>query len=197
MNASFGKRLWAFLIDFIFIVAILMLLSNFIPKDSQIKVLNDDINKLTEQVLNNEITVRYYVKEYSSYITEIDSKNVLFNTISLIITVIYFVIIPVFTKKTLGKHIMHLEIKRKDDKKLSIVNTFLRSIISSALLYSIITLLLVIFGSPISYLYFVIILGIIQFILVIISAFMILYRKDNQGLQDILSNSNVVLKEVK
>lgn len=197
MNASFGKRLWAFFIDFIFIVAILMLLSNFIPKDSQIKVLNDDINKLTEQVLNNEITIRYYVKEYSSYITEIDSKNVLFNTVSLIITVIYFVIIPVFTKKTLGKHIMHLEIKRKDDKKLSIVNTFLRSIISSALLYSIITLLLVIFGSPISYLYFVIILGIIQFILVIISAFMILYRKDNQGLQDILSNSNVVLKEVK
>ena len=45
------------------------------------------------------------------------------------------------------------------------------------------------------YFYVMIILGFIQFTLVIISAFMVLYRHDRKGLQDLFSKSSI--EEVK
>lgn len=197
MSANASKRIIAYIIDFIFITAILMILSYFIPKNSNVEFLNKDINNLTEQVLNNEITFQSYAKEYSIYLSNIDSENVIYNVISVIIMLIYYVIIPVIFKATLGKNIMKLEIKNKNDKKLNLYNTFIRSIITEGMLYSLVTIFMVQIVSSKMYLISLIILGFIQFILVITSLFMILYRKDKRGLQDILSKSIVIDKEVK
>lgn len=194
MNANFSKRLIAYIIDFIFISAILMIIAYFIPKNQNVAFLNSDINDLTEQALNNEITFESYFNEYSRYISSIDEANVLYNVISLIIIIIYYVIIPLIFKTTIGKYIMKLEIKEKDGKKLNIYNTFVRSIIDVGIIYSLITMFLVEIVNPKIYLFSLIILGFIQFILVIISIFMILYRHDKRGLQDILSKSNIVFR---
>ena len=72
-----------------------------------------------------------------------------------------------------------------------------RSIIDIGLLYSLITVFLVQIVDYKTYFFTLVIFGIIQFLLVIISIFMILYRRDKRGLQDIFSRSNVVLNEVK
>lgn len=194
MNANFSKRLIAYIIDFIFISAILMIIAYFIPKNQNVAFLNSDINDLTEQALNNEITFESYFNEYSRYISSIDEANVLYNVISLIIIIIYYVIIPLIFKTTIGKYIMKLEIKEKDGKKLNIYNTIVRSIIDVGIIYSLITIFLVEIVNPKIYLFSLIILGFIQFILVIISIFMILYRHDKRGLQDILSKSNIVFR---
>lgn len=197
MNASFSKRLGAYLIDFIFISAVIILVSFFIPKNNTVDKLNDDINKLTEEVLNGDISFNKYFNEYSTYVSMIDTNNVLNNTISLIIIIIYYVIIPSIYKTTLGKNLMHLYIKRKDDKELNFTNMLVRGFIDVGILYSLVTVFLAQILSGHVYLYTLIILGIIQILLVFISAIMILYRSDKCGLQDILSKSNVVLKEVK
>ncbi len=197
MCANASKRIIAYIIDFIFISAILMIVSYFIPKNSNVEFLNKDINDLTEQALNGEITFSSYASEYSNYLSSIDSENVVYNVVSVIIIIIYYVIIPIIFKATLGKYIMKLEITREDTKKLNIFNTFIRSIVVDGLLYSIITIFLVQLVSSKIYLISLIILGFIQFILVITSLFMILYRHDKKGLQDILSKSIVIDKEVK
>lgn len=197
MSANASKRIIAYIIDFIFITAILMIVSYFIPKNSNVEFLNNDINNLTEQALNGEITFEAYAREYSIYLSSIDSENVVYNVVSLIIMLIYYVIIPVIFKATLGKYIMKLEIRHKDLKKLNLFNTFTRSIVTEGMLYSLVTIFLVQIVSSKTYLISLIILGFIQFILVITSLFMILYRHDKRGLQDILSRSIVVDKEVK
>ena len=197
MSANASKRIIAYIIDFIFITAILMIVSYFIPKNSNVEFLNNDINNLTEQALNGEITFEAYAREYSIYLSSIDSENVVYNVVSLIIMIIYYVIIPVIFKATLGKYIMKLEIRHKDLKKLNLFNTFTRSIVTEGMLYSLVTIFLVQIVSSNTYLISLIILGFIQFILVITSLFMILYRHDKRGLQDILSRSIVVDKEVK
>ena len=94
-------------------------------------------------------------------------------------------------------YIMKIKLEHKDEKKVGILNTFIRSIIDIGLLYSLITVFLVQIVNPKTYLIILIIFGIIQFLLVIISAFMVLYRSDKRSLSDILSKTNVVLKEVK
>jgi len=195
MNAKFGRRLIAYLIDFIFIASILMILANFIPKSSNFDFLNQDMNALTEQAMNNEITFESYLREYTNYLREADKMNLLYNIISLIVIVIYYDIIPIFTKSTLGKYIMKLRIERKN-KKLNFLNLFTRSIIDQGLLISLITIFMVQIVSNKTYLITIFIFGIIQILLVIISSFMILYRRDKRGLQDILSDSKIVKKEV-
>lgn len=196
MNAKFSRRLIAYLIDFVFIAAILMILANFIPKSADFDFLNQDMNALTEQAMNNEITFESYLREYTNYLREIDKVNVLYNSISLIIIIIYYSIIPIFTSCTLGKYIMKLRIERKDKKKLNFYNLILRSIIDQGLLLSLITIIMAQLVSNKTYLITLFILGIIQILLVIISGFMILYRRDARGLQDIISNSKIVKKEV-
>lgn len=196
MNAKFSRRLIAYLIDFAFIAAILMILANFIPKSADFDFLNQDMNALTEQAMNNEITFESYLREYTNYLREIDKVNVLYNSISLIIIIIYYSIIPIYTSCTLGKYIMKLRIERKDKKKLNFYNLILRSIIDQGLLLSLITIIMAQLVSNKTYLITIFILGIIQILLVIISGFMILYRRDARGLQDIISNSKIVKKEV-
>lgn len=197
MNASFKKRLIAYIIDFVFVMAILMIISYFIPQGN-IQELNENINDLTEQVLNNEISFKTYFEEYSIYLSEIDKNNLIFNISNFICIFVYYIIVPLIWKgKTFGKSIMKLQIVPKNGKKLNIFHLIARNIIDMALLYLLVTLFLVEIINSSYYLYLLIILGIIQFILVIISVFMILYRHDRQGLQDILSNSNVITKEVK
>lgn len=196
-NASFTRRLVAFVIDFIFISAILMILAYFMPKSANYNFLTQDMNELTEQAMNNEITFEAYSKEFAKNLIEIDKASVVYNATSFIILVIYYVIIPVFTSRTLGKRIMRIKIEHKKGKKLNILNTFTRSIVDIGLLYSLITVFLVQIVDYKTYFFTLIIFGIIQFLLVIISAFMILYRRDKRGLGDILSRSNVVLNEVR
>lgn len=196
-NASFTRRLIAYIIDFVFISAILMILAYFIPRSTNFDFLNQDINDLTEQAMNNEITFEAYTREFAKDLIEVDKASVVYNATSFIILVIYYVIIPVFTKRTLGKRIMKIKIEHKNGKKLNILNTFIRSIVDIGLLYSLITVYLVQIVDYKTYFLTLIIFGIIQFLLVIISVFMILYRRDKRGLQDILSRSNVVLNEVR
>ena len=196
-NAAFTRRLVAYIIDFIFIGAILMILAYFMPKSANFNFLTQDMNELTEQAMNNEITFEAYSREFAKNLIEIDKASVVYNALSFIILVVYYVVIPVFTKRTLGKRIMRIRIERKDGKKLSVLNTFTRSIIDIGLLYSLITVFLVQIVDFKTYFFIIIIFGIVQFLLVIISVFMILYRRDKRGLQDILSRSNIVLNEVK
>lgn len=196
-NASFTRRLVAYVIDFIFISAILMILAYFMPKSANYNFLTQDMNELTEQAMNNEITFEAYSREFAQSLIEIDRASVVYNSLSFIILVIYYVVIPVFTSRTLGKRIMRIKIARKDSKKLNVLNTFTRSIVDIGLLYSLITVFLVQIVDYKTYFFTIIIFGIIQFLLVITSIFMILYRRDKRGLQDILSRSNVVLNEVK
>ena len=197
MNAKFSKRLIAFIIDLIFISAVLMILQYFLPKGHDYDFLNKDMNELTELALKGDITFNGYMREYANYMSELDKGNVVYNATSFVFLVVYFVVIPIFTKCTFGKYIMKIKIKHKDDKEIGIMNTFIRSIIDVGLLYSLLTVFLVQIVNPRTYLIILIIFGIIQFLLVIISAFMVLYRSDKRSLSDILSKTNVVLKEVK
>ena len=122
MNAKFSKRLMAFIIDFIFISAVLMILSYFIPRGNDFDFLNNDMNELTEQALKGDITFSGYMREYANYMSELDSGNIMYNATSFIFLVIYFVIVPIFTKCTFGKYIMKIKLEHKDEKKVGILN---------------------------------------------------------------------------
>lgn len=189
-----AKRFGAFLIDILVIGLFLMLVYYFVPTNDTTEIENN-ITSISEQVLNNEISKLDYYNEFSKNMYELDKDRVLFTAFNTLIIMLYFLIIPIITKGyTLGMYIYSLKLKGK----LNIKNMFLRNLISTGLLYLICSVLLIYLTHDVMYFSILGILVIIQILLVIISTFMIIYRSDSKGIQDIISSTEVVqTKEVK
>ncbi len=187
------KRFLAYIVDFILINLIFIILYKLIP-NGNISLLNHDLNKTNEYLLNNSIELKTYLDNFAMMTYEIDKANVIQLGLNTLLFIIYFIIIPIVTKGyTLGLYLFNLKI----DGKINFKNLLIRSIVINGLFYMILNIINVsIFNYKI---YFILtaILGFMQFLLVIISIFMIIYRKDKKGLQDILSNTQIVQKEEK
>lgn len=194
MKASFIKRLSAYIIDLMFLGAIIMMIYYFIPETKTVTNLQVDIAVLNENYLNKQISIGEYINDYSILMYNLDKERIILILINFIATFTYFVVVPFFTKgKTFGKYIMGIRIK-SNNKKLSLVSLFIRNAIINGLGYLILSFLAILIIPKNLYFYTITILGIIQFILVIASTFMIIYRKDKRGLQDILSRTIIVNK---
>ena len=192
MKIKTSKRFGAYLIDLLLLGLVLMVINFFIKQSDVIPTLNIDLANLNEQYLKNEISVNEYFNSYSSIIYRLDYERANQVGINILIILIYFVIIPVINKgKTFGLYIVGYKLSGVE-KEVSINKLFIRNLISNGILYSLGSLFAVYLLKDTSYFICIIILGIIQILLVIISAFMITYRKDKKGLQDILSKTEII-----
>lgn len=191
MKTKFTKRLIAYIIDVIFLSAIIMMISYFIPKNDNVTKIQDKIIILNETYLNNETNTSNYINKYSTLIRNLDKENIIFVGINFILFFVYFVIVPFYTKgQTFGKYIMKIKIDK--EHKLSILSLLIRSCIINGIGYLILSIVFIFLIPKDIYFYAITILGFIQFLLVIISGFMIIYNKNKRGLQDVLSNTDVV-----
>ena len=180
------KRLIAYLIDIIIISLIISIIGLLLPN---IGInYNHDLNLLNESFLKGNITMHQFLSDYAYLSYIIDKSNVTFTALNLCIMIIYFIIVPLINNgQTLGLKLLNIKI----NGKINIKNLFIRNILTIGLLYTLISIIIV---HVLNFKYYFItmtILGFIQFLLVIISIFMIIYRKDEKGLQDILSNTYI------
>ena len=188
------KRFSAFMIDIILIGILMIVIENIVPiKDAT--YLNENMMELTEQVLNNEISMQNYYNEFAVNTYIMDKNSVFVLGLNTLIVILYFIAVPIITKGfTLGKYVVGI----KYEGKLNIWNLFLRNIVTTGILQMILSIILIYVTKDTTYLTLTLILGFIQILLVIISAFMVLYRSDLKGIQDMISKIKVVqIKEVK
>lgn len=188
MKASLGKRASAYLIDLIIIIIILSLVSLIYHPD--VSSLNANMDNITVEYANKDITFTEYIMELSSIYKQMDITNIFLNLINVLIIIIYFIIYPYLNDgKTIGKKLMHIEVRNQSNQPLSLVSLFVRNLVINGLLY----LLAVIICSLIvpENLYFgtITALGIIQIGLLLTSIIMVLYRKDKKGLHDLIAKT--------
>ena len=136
-----------------------------------------------------------YYNEFAINTYIMDKNSVFVLGLNILIVILYFIAVPIITKGfTLGKYVVGI----KYEGKLNIWNLFLRNIITTGILQMILSIILIYLTKDTMYLTLTLFLGFIQILLVIISAFMVLYRSDLKGIQDMISNIRVVkIKEVK
>lgn len=181
------KRFLAYIIDILIVLVICSIINNIIP-NTKINELNHSLNVITENVLNNEISMKEYLSNYIYVNYLIDKSNVLSTILNLVVLIIYFIIVPLLNGgKTIGLSILKLKIAGNVNFK----NLFIRNIITTGILYIILNILLIFILKYKNYFIMLSILAFIQFLLVIISTFMVIYKKDEKGLQDILSNTYI------
>lgn len=191
-----GRRILAYIFDIVIMFVFLHLIKNYIPKTLNIINLNLEMNSINELLFSKKISFITYINRYAIIIHDLDKENILLSIFNSIYIIIYFVIIPYFNKsRTLGKTLFNLKIEKCDKSKLTVDDLLLRSMVTTGLLYLLFTLVSVYVFNGLVYFAIVIILGIIQTLLLIISIFMVIYRKDDKGLQDLLARTKVVLNK--
>lgn len=146
-----------------------------------------DIENISEKV-NNEFTEKY---KHSLY--NIEKYSLFYNSLTIIVTILYCGVFPLFTDgQTLGKKIFKIRIVKTDNNNAKFINYFLRTIILYDVIFLLINIVLV---NVLKYNTFYI----ANYVLSLLKSFvrwsiiiMILTRKDNTGLHDLIAKTKVI-----
>ena len=196
MNVNFLKRFLAYLIDIILVGTIIGIISAiFTTKNAT--VLSNQFLELNEQVINTKLDFGIYYSRVADITLSLDRENFMINIINCVIIILYFVVLPLYKNgQTLGKKIFKIKIVREDKEDLTANELIIRNIVVNGLLNTFLAFCLVFLLSGFEYFTITSILGFIQFVLVVVSACMIIFRKDKKGLHDIITKTKVVYEEV-
>ena len=192
--ASFKERLGAYIIDVWIVFLVTSLIATFVDfNQDKVKVLNAEIDELTSRVLNNEISFDTYFGEYASIAQDIDRNNAIYNVVNAFVIIGFFIVIPYFNDgMSIGKRILKIKVVRDDGELLSLNNLVIRNFITTSLAYMLISLSLLYITPTMFYFLIILFLSFMQFLLVILSAFMVIYRRDKRGLHDMLAHTSVI-----
>ena len=196
------KRIIAFLIDIIIINIVTTPLINIKATNPYI----DDYNKyyteyteLIEAANNGDIDTNS--DEYKDQVIDLNYKvssyGVVSRSISVVASIIYFVIIQYFLKgQTIGKKILKLRVVSNKDKELNIGHYFVRSLILNNIIFSIILIVGVYLFGKNGYYNLSMVVSYLQLLVMSVIILMVVLRRDNRGLHDFLAGTKVISTEV-
>lgn len=189
----FKKRLVAYIIDILIFNFILSFVVSFIPTSDSLINLNNELLDINNSYLNNSIDFSTYFNRYIGISYNIDRELFLSNLIGVFLSIIYFVVYPLYNNgQSFGKRLMKIKICFLDDSSFGANGLILRYMFMNSIGVSIISLCLLFCLSNKYYIFCILILGILQFLLEIISIFMVLYRRDKRSLPDLIAGTKVI-----
>ncbi len=193
MKADFKKRLCAFFIDMAIVGIVLGVIIILLPKSENVKVINQSLNTIYENVLDGTMPVKEYMDEFMSLTSQLDKETALQSVCNAVIIIGYFVVFAYINDgKTFGKQIMKIKIVRKDGELLTIKDLLIRAFFNYGLLSMMVSLALVYVLPAKPYFIITSLISFLQILIIIASVFMVLYRKDKRSLSDIFSKTRVI-----
>lgn len=147
------------------------------------KEMTEEKNKITE----------YYTDKAADYNYKMQRMSINSSIITLSVTLLYFGVLQFLLKgQTLGKKLLKIKIVSATDKKNNIAQYILRSLIVNNVLLNSIN---VVFLATANRITFNKVDNIISFLISLVEAviiFLVITRKDNRGVHDLLVNTKVV-----
>ena len=197
MKVPFYKRLGAYFIDILIIGVIMSIVGYALPnnKDAEIE---KEVSVLLDQYKAGEVESSEFVEKYISLAYESQKNNVTANVINIALTIAYFIIFQYMNKgQTLGKKLLKLKVVDNNTKKeIGILRGILRSIVILRIISGIYAVALIGVLNQKDYMNIYATITEIEYVLIITSAILVLYRKDGRGLHDIIANTTVIEEEV-
>ena len=194
IKAMFSQRIFAFLIDLVLLSMITSLITIFVPVNDTITKLYAEQDRVLEGYVDGSVSMEEYVNQMIDLGYDISRQTVIISIVAVVISLLYYVVYPCYNNgQTFGKKLMKIKIKKTNDKELSMNDLLIRSMINNSVLVSIINVILVLFLSKDLYLSTSSLVGVIQYIVLIISLIMIAFTKNAQGLHDKVVHTEVVM----
>lgn len=191
-RASFRKRALAYIID-MFLVGIIVGIMSYNVNTARIDKLNEEANQLTKDYVSGKVNVSDYVNNFASISYDVNKENSSNTMIYLVVCIGYFLIFQYLNDgASIGKKLMKIKIVSNDNSKVNFLQMFIRTSIVNDIITNMMILILVYMTSNMK---FFVGSGIINFVcnmFIIISVFMLIFRKDNLTLNDMMSKSCVI-----
>lgn len=191
-KATFGQRLLAYLIDACIVLIISsMVTSSFSTK--KLESLQKDLEEVVTNYTQGEISMDEYLEQTQDLSYEIEKSSTTINIVYVVISIGYFIVFQYLNKgQTLGKKLMKIRIVNQEEKEPNIIQMILRTCITNEILPKILIIVFVTFVSKNNFLSIYSVITVLTYAFIIITVFMILYRKDKLGLNDIIAKTKVV-----
>jgi uncharacterized RDD family membrane protein YckC len=189
----FRKRLFAYLIDVLIVFLIISFVGSFIPVSQNVTNLNAQLNDIGNSFFDKNIDLNTYINQYSVIGYSLEKELFLSSLLGVIINILYFVVYPFYNGgQSIGKKYMGIKVVSNDLDSVSSNQLLFRYLLMNSIGCSIIILCLIFVIKDSFYVYVDLILAILQFIVVICSIFMVLYRNDKRSLPDLIAGTKVI-----
>ena len=195
-KAYFFPRVLAYIVDVILVGIVITLLGYVLPVGvhENYDIFQEEAKIVQLKFLNHEISAQEYVHQSGLISYDMDNAAVISYIVEIVCIILYFIVFQFFYGgQTIGKKIMGIKVVGIDEKPLTINDFIYRSMILNAVLVNILTIILVLFMKREFYFYVNLPLQFIQTVLLLITIFMVLFRKDGRGLHDMVGHTKVVM----
>lgn len=193
VKALFSQRFVAFMIDLFLVSALTTLVTTFIPTNGTIDKLYDQQTKIIENYTSQKITMEEYVNQLVDISYDIAKQTGIATLVGIAISLLYYVLYVYKNDgQTIGKKMMKIKIKKKNDDQLTMNDLLFRTMILQGTLVSIIGFCTILFLNKDTYLATNSLLNLVQYSILLVSFFLIAFTKEKQGLHDKLVGTIVV-----
>lgn len=192
------KRLVAYGIDAFIVMMIANMLVMFIPANNKYEKSLDEYISVMQDFEEKKINQEEFLTKTNNLVYDMNKETIVLTIVTVVISIGYFVIFNYFMNgQTLGKKAMKLRIVPSSGK-LTMNNYLIRSLLINSNLLNILGVILILFLNKKNYLVINDIITYIFGAFYLASFSMILFRKDEKGLHDIITNTKVIFeKELK
>lgn len=191
-KAFFIQRLAAFILDVFIVSMVASLISYpFLDLDS-INKLNESSTQVVEDYMTQKISINEYTSDSISISYEMARKQGVLSLITIFLNILYFVVFQVKNNgQTIGKKLLRIKVSSQDGN-LGMNQMIFRSLIINSILVDMVSFGILLFTSATIYFYGAGILSMIQFAIIAISGFMVMFSKKSQGIHDMVAHTDVV-----
>ena len=196
MKPTVFKRAGAYLLDLVIVTLIVSLLS-YIPILNPNRVAfsekYNELSNLYTQYSKNEISNDEYEEAYIPISYEMYRLNSNYVILDIVIVLLYFGVLPFFTGgQTIGKKLLNLRITSIDDNELTLVNYLLRALILNNIIISIMEIIVVYTMKVDNFFNVYSNINLVGYIITYITLFMVIVKRDNRGLHDLVARTKVI-----
>lgn len=197
------KRLVAYIIDFILISFFVSLLAGsgvlnkamdkYYSANERLEEKYDEILGVIEGKDKESNLDETMLLDVKAIVYDINDFGNVYYAIEILAMIGYFVLFQYFNKgQTLGKKIMKIRIVDKEEQPISLGNLLLRAVLLYGILFNIITMIGVEVLNVNSFYILYVVVNLLKIVFTYAIYFMILFRKDEKGLHDLLASSKVI-----
>lgn len=191
-KAYFSQRLIAFIIDVMLVYVVASIVVVPFVNNKETKKLNEQATQLVEDFTNNKISTSEFADKNVDLTYTMARKNGIVSLITIVLNILYFVVFQLYNKgQTIGKQLMKIKIV-SETKELTMNQILMRSFLANSILLDIITFMFMLSNSRMVYFYGLGTFSTIQYMITLMSIFMVLIRKDGCAVHDILCRTRVV-----
>ena len=191
-KALFIQRLFAFIFDMLLVSLIASFITTPFLNSDKIHELEKKEQELIINIQSNDFKKSSFILEYSDFFYQYSRGMGIVSIVSILFKVLYFIVYQIYNNgQTIGKKIMKIKIV-SDSGELLMNQMILRSMLNNFIFVDLSVFIFMLFSPKKYYMSLIGIVYFAHYLLLLISIFMLIYRKDGRTITDKIVHTKVI-----